>query len=237
MNAEEFAEARGTYPRAVSQLRRTGHEPITTKKLLEERIKAFRGYYPDRNPENQDSFNYWWLKDSDTCDGFLLHRSGRFKIIPRAEFLLNMGSKPRLAKNKGEFSYGSFVLLDEDHYRKAVGEEFQQKDRMYFNTELSDKDIMRHPGWIALVGQQVLNDMVECARTQFRDITTRNRAYEGPIMQINLPHYHFGKEAVVGKFIWALDYSSFFNLSAMADFENTSDMLGIRKAEALARKA
>lgn len=136
LNNEEqkYKEFFGKTTEQMPKLLAEGRKPMTMYDLMKKRVEVI----------GTDIEDDWWNNYFDTCDGVVVNKDGRVKIVREAKFILELTPDT-------ELKYGAVEISDED-FEKLEGLELTPKEvEKYANKWLTKEEVMKNKIWLYFV--------------------------------------------------------------------------------------
>ncbi len=201
-----FAE---TYDTQMPLLIKEGLQPLTTKDLLEYRIKAIQS-------KDENEIDFWLNCFFNTITGLAYH-DGKLIIKSKSDLLLGINANSKLSQ------HGSLILSPEQYEQLIKENEVIKRNKIISKKNLTKQEAKEHPVWLKLAqdDKHLLNEYIDIIFAE-----AKSKYHYNKIMGVYLPE----DETVPALRPWCIGYL-YYNKSKAEAFNYLGDMarlLGVR---------
>ncbi|MCX6711598.1 MAG: hypothetical protein NT139_00985 [Candidatus Woesearchaeota archaeon] len=203
---QDYKVFEGIYNQIMPLLVKENYQPLTTKDIMLNRIKAIQS-------KDQNEINFWLNQYLDTVDGLAYHNN-ELIIQPNSNLLLDINQDSRL-------NNGSLILNQEQFNELSKKYEVFNRNKIISDKRLTKQQVKEHPIWLKLAqdDKSLLNEYTDLIFSKAKEIYQYDEN-----MGVYLPNDQ-ENPAMHDWFLWDLVSRSF--AGTRCDFYNAR-LFGVR---------
>jgi len=154
---QDYKIFEGRYHKQMPLLIQEGFQPLTSKDVMEYRIKAIQS-------KNKNEIDFWLNRYFDTADG-LAYYDDSLIVVPNLQELLNINQDSKLRNRSLALSPEQYNQLSKEH-------EIIKRDKIISGEPLIKEQAKQHPIWLKLAQEDksLLNEYADAIFAEEKEV-------------------------------------------------------------------